>query len=378
VFLVNVPVVIAGLILGYLLIPESRDPSSPRLDPVGAVLSIVGLGALLWGFIEAPSRGWGAAEIIGAFALGLVILGGFLYWELHSSHPMLDVRFFENPRFSAASGAITLTFLALFGVVFLLTQYLQSVLDYTPLQAGALLLPMSAVLMISAPLSSVWTAKLGNKIVVAAGLAVVGGAMLLFTTLGVASSTTHIILVTMVLALGMGNIMAPATDSIMGSLPRAKAGVGSAVNDTTRQVGGAVGVAVLGSVLASQYSSHMKDKLTALGAPKEFIAPLSDSIGKTLGVLEAPQAKPFASRVVPLAHDSFVSGLHLACWVAAGVLFLGMVCVILWLPARARPEEDEVAAYPSGGDEPVGSEESLAEPLAEPLAELAGDSPQAT
>jgi predicted MFS family arabinose efflux permease len=281
---------------------------------------------------------------------------------------MLDVRFFENPRFSAASGAITLTFLALFGVVFLLTQYLQSVLDYTPLQAGALLLPMSAVLMISAPLSSVWTAKLGNKVVVAAGLAVVCTAMVLFTTLGADSSTTHVILVTMVLALGMGNIMAPATDSIMGSLPRAKAGVGSAVNDTTRQVGGAVGVAVLGSVLASQYRSHMTDKLTSLGAPKQFVAPLSDSIGKTLGILETDQAKPFASKVVPLAHDSFVSGLHLACWVAAGVLFLGMLCVILWLPARARPEEEEEQAVGTGSTAEATEAEQV-------LAELAGDRP---
>jgi hypothetical protein len=364
VFLVNVPVVLAGLALGYLLIPESRDPSTPRLDPIGALLSIAGLGILLWGFIEAPARGWTSPEILAAFGLGVAVIGGFLAWELHSSHPMLDMRFFENPRFSAASAAITLTFLALFGVVFLLTQYLQSVLGYSPLGAGALLLPMSGVLMVSAPLSSVWTARLGNKVVVATGLAIVAAAMALFTTLGTESSGLHLILVTMLLALGMGNIMAPATDSIMGSLPRAKAGVGSAVNDTTRQVGGAVGVAVLGSVLASQYRTHMTDKLTALGAPKQFIAPLSDSIGKTLGVLEVDRAKPFAPRVIPLAQDSFVAGMHLACWVAVGVLVAGMIAVILWLPARARPEEDEELA----------AAEAEAEEL-EHLGELAGEAP---
>jgi len=347
VFLVNVPVVLGGLALGWFLVPESRDPSTPRLDPFGAVLSIAGLGVLLWGFIEAPARGWTSPAIVGAFALGLAILGGFLAWELHSSHPMLDMRFFENPRFSAASGAITLTFLALFGVVFLLTQYLQSVLGYSPFHAGALLLPMSAVLMVAAPLSSVWTAKLGNKVVVATGMGIVCVAMGLFTTLDTDSSGLHLILVTMVLALGMGNIMAPATDSIMGSLPRAKAGVGSAVNDTTRQVGGAVGVAVLGSVLASQYRSHMTEGLTALGAPKQFIPVLSDSIGKTLGVLEVDRAKPLAPRVLPLAREGFVAGLHLASWVAVGVLFLGMLAVILWLPARARPEGAEDVPPPA-------------------------------
>ncbi|CAN5757410.1 MFS transporter [soil metagenome] len=352
VFLVNVPVVIVGLVLGFLLVPESKDPSTPHLDPVGAVLSILGLGAVLWSIIEAPSHGWGDPRTIAGFVVGFAILGAFLAWELHSSHPMLDVRFFENPRFSAASGAVTLTFFALFGVVFLLTQYLQSVLDYSTIKAGAVLIPMSVVMMIAAPLSNVWTVRFGNKRVVATGLFLVSLSMLTFLTLQVDSSTIHVIGTTLLLGLGMGNIMAPATDSIMGSLPRAKAGVGSAVNDTTRQVGGAVGVAVMGSILSSIYGSRMTDRLTDAGVPAGVRGPLSDSIGKTLGILETKSGRPLADTVTPLAHQSFVNGIHAAAVVAAVVLLIGMACVLRWLPARARDEDLGPGAGPTPEETP--------------------------
>jgi DHA2 family multidrug resistance protein-like MFS transporter len=152
VFLVNVPIVAAALVLGYLFIPDSRDPSAPRLDALGSLLSIVGLATLLWAIIEAPSHGWTSPEVLAAFAVGALLALGFVLWELHSSHPMLDVRVFENPRFSAASGAITLTFMALFGTIFLLTQYLQLVLGYSTLKTGAVLLPHAIVLMVLAPM----------------------------------------------------------------------------------------------------------------------------------------------------------------------------------------------------------------------------------
>lgn len=351
VFLVNVPIVLSALALGYFLVPSSKDPSAPKLDPFGAVLSIAGLGALLWAVIEAPSHGWGSPEILAGFAVGAAVLTGFLLWEVHSRHPMLDIRLFKNPSFSAASGAITLTFLALFGVVFLMTQYLQSVLGYSAIEAGAVLLPMSMVMMVAAPTSTIWVHRWGNKLVVATGMVVLTITMLSFTTFEPDSSVLHVILLTMLMGLGMGNIMAPATDSIMGSLPRAKAGVGSAVNDTTRQVGGAIGVAVLGSILASIYGNHMTGKLHARGVPNQFVNPLSDSIGKTLAILQTPQAKPFAPTIAPMANDSFVSGLHLASLVAAGVLVLGIVGVLLWLPTRIR--EANLVSEPSVADEPV-------------------------
>ncbi len=342
VFLVNVPIVAIGLVAGFFLIPDSRDPSHPKLDPLGAVLSIAALGTLLWSVIEAPAHGWTSTGILAGFGLGAVLLACFFTWELSYSSPMLDMRFFKNPRFSAASGAITLTFLALFGTLFLLTQYFQLVLGYSTVKAGAVLLPQAAMLMIFAPLSSLLVQRLGNKIVVAGGLVIVAVCLLLFLTLTATSSTWHVVVVVALLAVGMGNVMAPATDSIMGSLPRAKAGVGSAVNDTTRQVGGAVGVAVLGSLLASRYAVRVVHLLSGV-APPALLAEVKQGIGQAVAVAQSPQAKPLAARITRAADASFISGFHLAAVVAAIVISVAALGVVIWLPARARDDAPDLA-----------------------------------
>src|SRR5664279_3424938 len=215
IFIVNVPIVIIGLVLGFMLIPESSDPSHSALDPVGAVLSIVALGSILWAVIEAPAHGWGSPEILAGFIVGFAVLAAFLTWELKSSHPMLDMHFFENPRFSAASGAITLVFLSLFGTLFLLTQYLQSVLGYSTVEAGAVLLPQAAILMIFAPLSNVWVQKWGNKVVVTVGLLLVATSFALFLTWNASTGVGLVIGVTALMGLGMANVLAPCTDSII-------------------------------------------------------------------------------------------------------------------------------------------------------------------
>lgn len=336
VFIVNVPIVIAGLVLGYLLVPDSRDPNHMALDPVGAGLSIVALGSLLWSVIEAPSKGWTSQGILAGFTFGILVLILFFVWELRSSHPMLDMRFFENPRFSAASGAITLVFLALFGTLFLLTQYLQAVLGYSTVKAGAVLLPQAAVLMVFAPLSNVWVQRFGNKRVVATGMTIVSLSLALFTTLGAHSATIHVIVISMIMGLGMANVMAPCTDSIMGSLPRAKAGVGSAVNDTTRQMGGAVGVAVFGSLMASHYNTAMAGRLGSI-VPPALLDQVNNNVGQAVGIARtAPQAQQYAGQIVAAAGDSFVGGLHVVALVAAAVTLLGATGVALFLPARAR------------------------------------------
>jgi EmrB/QacA subfamily drug resistance transporter len=353
VFLVNVPIVIAGLVAGFFLIPDSRDPDHRRLDPVGAVLSIAALGTLLWGVIEGPARGWGSSGILAAFAVGTAVLFGFLAWELSHPSPMLDMRFFKNPRFSAASGAVTLTFLALFGTLFLATQYFQIVLGYSAVKAGAVLLPQAALLMITAPTSSVLVQRLGNKVVVAGGLIIVAFCLLLMNTLSATSSTLHVIVVFAVLAIGMGNVMAPATDSIMGSLPRSRAGVGSAVNDTTRQVGGAVGVAVLGSLVASRFRTQITHLLAGT-VPSPVVAQVKGGIAQAMTTAARnPQAKPFANQIVHAANSSFLSGFHLAADVAAIVIGIAACGVLIWLPARARDEGPaaavEVGLAPVGG-----------------------------
>src|SRR6476469_8401859 len=331
IFIVNVPIVVAGLVLGYLLVPESRDPAHRRLDPVGALLSIVSLGSILWAVIEAPSKGWSSAPILTGFALGAVLLGAFFVWELRSSHPMLDVHFFTNPRFSAASGAIALVFLSLFGTLFLLTQYLQSVLGYSTVEAGAVLLPQAITLMIFAPLSNVWVQRFGNKKVVTVGLVLVATSFALFLTWNADSSVLAVIGVTVLMGLGMANVLAPCTDSIMGSLPRAKAGVGSAVNDTTRQMGGAVGVAVFGSLMASHFHSAIRDKPGST-LPAGLFSEVKDNVGQAVGVAKAsPDARPFSSQSITAAHDTFVSGLHQVGLVAAGITLIAAVGVWLFL-----------------------------------------------
>jgi EmrB/QacA subfamily drug resistance transporter len=341
VLLVNVPIVIIALVGGFFLIPESRDPSAPRIDVPGAVLSIVGLATLLWGLIEGPTKGWGSAPVVGAFTAGLMILAGFLLWERTTSTPMLDLNFFRNPRFSAASGAITLTFMALMGMIFGLTQYLQSVLGYSPLKAGSMLIPMSIVMAVLAPLSARVVERIGSKLVIGAGLTVVSFGLLTQTQLTATTPTLVVILTTMLLAVGMANVMAPATESIMGSLPRAKAGVGSAVNDTTRQVGGAIGVALIGSLLASVYRSDVRTGLATSGVSRSVAARAASTVqsGVAAGADVGGRA---GDHIVAVAHDAFLSGYHLATLVAAGIVMAASVGVFLWLPARATVPVDAV------------------------------------
>jgi EmrB/QacA subfamily drug resistance transporter len=353
VLLVNVPVVILGLVGGYFLVPDSRDPAAPRLDLPGAALSILGLATLLWGLIEGPTKGWLSGQVLGAFAIGLGLLVAFIAWERRSDHPMLDVGFFRNPRFSAASGAITLTFMALMGNIFVLTQYLQSVLGFSPLKAGAVLIPMSGVMMVVAPTSARLVERLGTKRVVGFGLSVVAVALVLLSQLDAETSTIVVILVTMLMASGMGNVMAPATESIMGSLPRHKAGVGSAVNDTTRQVGGAIGVALLGSIMASRYGSHVDSGLADAGLQASVLERIGGNIqaGVSIG---NDTGGALGGQIVSVARDSFLSGMELAILVAAGITVLAAIGVFLWLPARAADTADERTAL--APDDPVGTE----------------------
>ena len=341
IFLVNVPIVILGLIGGWFLVPESRDPSAPRLDFLGAGLSIVALGSLLWAIIEAPEKGWTSVPVVVAGLIGVLLFVGFLMWERHTPSPMLDLSFFSNPRFSVASGAITLTFFALFGSIFLLTQYLQSVLGFSTIKAGAVLVPQAAVIMVLAPNSSTLVRRFGNKAVVTGGLLIVATSLLLITQFGVHTGTVPIVLATMLLGVGMAHVMAPATDSIMGSLPRAKAGVGSAMNDTTRQVGGALGVAILGSVLSSRYGTRIAELLP--GLPPKVVEAASNNVGEAIGFSNSPAGRPFATQIADASKDAFVHGLHTSVLLAAGVILLAALGVVLWLPAHHRDEAEALA-----------------------------------
>ncbi len=346
VFLVNVPVVVTALVLGYIFVPDSSDKTTPRLDPVGAALSILSLGVLLWAIIEAPSHGWTSAEIVAGFVVGSILLASFFLWELKSSSPMLDLHFFQNPRFSAASAAIMLVFLALFGTIFLLTQYLQSVLGYSTLKAGSILIPQSAALMIFAFLSPRFVARFGNKLVVAFGLMLVVVSLLGIVTFGTGSGPLHVVVVLVIMGVGMGNVMSPATESIMGSLPREKSGVGSAMNDTTRQVGGAIGVAVLGSILSSHFGPNVAARLRGK-VPAPLLTAARDSVGRAVDVARSTAGAPYRTTILDAAHASFIGGLHLASIVAAVVVTIACAGVLVWLPARAIDQSDDAPSSPA-------------------------------
>ena len=346
VFWVNLPVGATALVAGHYFVPESKDPSAPRLDPFGALLSVVGLGALLFGIIEGPSKGWTSTEVLAAFAIGIVGLIGFISWESHTDHPMLDMSFFKNPRFTAANSAVTLTFFAMFGSLFLMTQYWQFVHGYTPLQAGVRLIPYAMTMMITAPLSARLVEKLGTKRVVTIGLSTISVAMLVLSTLHTDSSYLRVVTNMMFMAVGMGLTMAPATESVMGSLPRSKAGVGSAVNDTTRQVGGALGVAVVGSLVASVYASGIDDVAAGFGLRGSALITARSSLGAALG--EAASLGDGGPAFARAAKDSFVDGLANGLRLGAVVVALAAFVAYRFLPARAN---DPLADIPGDADE---------------------------
>jgi EmrB/QacA subfamily drug resistance transporter len=336
IFLVNLPIVVVALVAGRFLVPESRDETEPRLDPRGFVLSFVALTTLVWGLIEAPARGWTDTLVLAAFGLAALMLVAFVAWERRAPAPMLELRLFRNPRFSASSSAISLAFFALFGVIFFLTQYLQEVRGYSALDAGLRTLPVALGLVVGGPFSAKLTERLGIRVVVPAGLTLVSAALYAFTVTDATSTYWLIAGALMALGFGMALALAPATDAIMGSLPEAKMSVGSAINDTNRVAGGALGVAVLGSVLASGYRGDMDSAVAALPSQARDIA--QDSLAGGMAVAERLGNDGLASA----AQDAFLNGMHAAALVAAAVALLGALVAAVFLPSSERAAGREV------------------------------------
>jgi EmrB/QacA subfamily drug resistance transporter len=333
VFWVNLPLGITALVLGAFFVPTSRDPNQGKLDPVGALLSIVGLAGVLFGIIEGPADGWTHGTVVAGFVVGGVALAAFVYWELHTANPMLDMSVFRNARFSAASGTITLVFFAMFGSLFLMTQYWQLVHGYTPLEAGVRLLPQAVTMMIVAPASARLVERLGTKRVVSSGLVLmmIGVGLLSF----IAPETPYVVVISflVVMSIGMGMTMAPATESVMGSLPREKAGVGSAINDTTRQVGGALGVAIIGSAVSSVYRNRVSDSSAQFGldAADDALAQTSLGAGQRVAAELGARSGEFLDSV----NQSFVDAMSVGLRVSVVVIGLAAVMVWKFLPAQA-------------------------------------------
>jgi EmrB/QacA subfamily drug resistance transporter len=333
VFLINVPIVVAALAATPKLVPDSRDPKQPRLDPLGAVLSTAGLGILTAAIIEAPERGWTSALILGGFAAAALVLAAFVIWELRTASPMLDMRLFRIRRFSGASFSIALVFFALFGAIYFLTQYLQGVLDYTPLQAGVRMLPVAAGLIIGGPLSAKLADRFGTRTVVATGLTVVAAALFLLTGAETDSGYGLVAASLVLLGLGMGATMAPATESIMSSVPQGNAGVGSAMNDTVRLVGGTLGVAILGSLLSSGYGADMEPAVKSL--PEPAAAAATDSLGHA-GVVADQIGGSAGQALSNAAETAFTTAMSTSLTVAAASALAGALLALVVLPGRGR------------------------------------------
>ncbi|MFZ4515921.1 MAG: DHA2 family efflux MFS transporter permease subunit, partial [Acidimicrobiia bacterium] len=345
IFLINVPVVLVALIAGYVLVPKTSDPDAGRLDLNGLVLSIAAIVLLVYTIIEAPKHGWTNPLTIVGFVASAVLIAAFTAWELRRDHPMLDVRVFRNARFSAASGAVACAFFSLFGFIFLVTQYFQVVRGYSTLSAGLHTLPFAIASGIAAPIAAQLALRIGTKVVVAGGLLFMTAGFLWTSTLEVNTPYWGPLVLQMALiGAGLTLTLAPSTEAILGSLPKEKAGVGSAVNDTTRELGGTIGVAVVGSVFASLYAPEILRRLRGVPIPEAALSAASQSAAVAA---EVAQQAPAGGQAIILdaARAAFMHGFSTSVLVAAGVTALAGIAAVLFLPSRAvSPDHPDVPA----------------------------------
>ena len=335
VFLLNLPVVALALIGSFFLVPESRDENAKGTDVIGAVISMIALSALVFTIIEAPEQGWLAAATLGGFALAAATGALFAWYELRIENPMVDLRLFRNVRLSASIGSIGISFMTMLGVMFMLTQYLQFVQGYSPLDTGIRLVPMALGFMVGAPTSALLVAKLNARTVITGGLVLVAASTAAMAMLDIETAywITGSLIFTM--GLGMANTMAPATDAVMAAVPEAQAGVGSALNDTVRQVGSALGVGIFGSILSSIYSSSMSDAVSGLG--EGAAAAASNSIGAALQVADSLGESAGGAATGELARASrqaFIDGTSVVYLVAGVVAVVGTVLVWRFMPSK--------------------------------------------
>jgi EmrB/QacA subfamily drug resistance transporter len=352
VFLVNVPIVVVALAAMVLLVPDSRDPRPGRLDPLGVLLSIAGLVLLVYGIIKGGQLAdFTDPEVLLTGGGGLLVLIAFVLHERRSDHPAIDVRYFRDPAFSAAVVAIALVFFALMGVTFFAVFYMQSVRGFSALEAGLLMLPLAVAQLIFAPRARIVVERFGAKAVCTAGMLMVAAGMTSFLLFGRTTPIWALEIVFFVMGTAMAHIMPPATVSIMQSLPREKAGSGSAVNNTFRQVGGAMGVAVLGSMLSARYRDGIDGRLEALRLPEGVRHAAGESIEATLAL--AARLGPAGRELADPAKNAFIDAMHVTVVGSAAVALLGALVVAVWLPGKpaadgSGPPGQEAAKPPVG------------------------------
>lgn len=342
-FLALAPIALCAALAAPLAIPASSPARQTGLDSGGVVLSVIALGALVYTIIEAPDRGWSSAPTLAGFAVALVASAGFAWWERRHRDPLIDITLFTNLRFSAASGAVTVAFFALFGFVFLITQFMQLLKGFGPLETGVRMLPVALSIAVGSVLGTrLAVTRIGTKVVVFVGLLLLAASFgwIAASDLGVTYATMAAQMV--LLGGGLGLTTAPATDSIMGVVRPEQAGAGSAVNDATRQVGGTLGVAVIGSIFSTLYIRHLADS-QALGLmPPGAQSAAADGLAQGLAVA-AQAPPPIAGAVRGAVDNAFLAGMQAGCLTAAAVCVAGAVFVLAALPAHPKASLPEAS-----------------------------------
>ncbi|MEV6393811.1 MFS transporter [Streptomyces sp. NPDC051907] len=355
IFLVNVPIVVVALIAMALLIPDSRDPDPGRIDPLGVVMSVVGLVLLVYGIIRGGELAdFTAPSVLLPLAAGAAVLGLFVLHERRSDHPALDLSYFRQPSFAAAVAAIALVFFAVMGVTFFSAFYLQSLRGYSALEAGVLIVPLAAAQLIFAPRARLAVDRYGARAACTGGMLLVAAGLAAFAFFDESTPAWALGLVFFAQGAGMAHIMPPVTVSVMQSLPREKAGSGSAVNNTVRQVGGAMGVAVLGSLLSTRYRAGVEDRLEGLPRGERHAA--GESLEATLAVAE--RLGPAGKALIAPAKEAFLSAMHLTALASAAVALAGAAVVGFLLPRGG-------VKAPQGRSPAPASTRTSAQPAAE-------------
>ncbi len=334
VFWINVPLLVAAFIGALHLIPDSRDPHATRLDPVGAGLSIAAISTLVYAIIQAPERGWTSTPSVVNFAVGAAIAVVFVGWEMRRESPMLDITLFRNRSFSAGSIALALLFFAMAGTVFLQAQYLQFVLQYTPLAAGFALVPAAIGMLLGTGAGAHLAEMHGGRIAVTAGTLIAAAGVAVQAAFVDGGSYVPTGVGLLLFGLGAGVAMPAATEMIMATLPPARAGVGSAVNDTVREFGGALGVAVIGSVAATSYATSMHGKLDQvpnLTAIDRNL--LANNVGAAIQASEHLGVE--AEQIATAARAAFVDSMHSSLWIAVGLALCAAAVTFTQLPRQA-------------------------------------------
>ena len=333
VFLINVPIALLGLAAAVPFVPNSRNENAQRLDLVGSVLSVLGLGLVLWAVIEAPVHGWTSGEVLGTGAAGIATIAGFVGWEARSSHPMLKLRFFRQAGFSGAILSTATMMFALMGMLFVLTQFLQFHLGYSALQAGVRMLPAAGGIAVVAPFSAIVVGRLGTKLTIALGLAVVTGGLWWISGATVTTTYSEVLPGAIMIGVGAGLVMPAAVGSLMGTLPLEHTGVGSATNGAFLNVGGALGVAILGSIMSTRYEHELSASAAVHSLPTAVGQTAQGSLGAALQVA-AHVGGTLGRDLAAAANAAFMNGMSLALEIGAGVVLVGVLVALVVLPAK--------------------------------------------